>query len=126
MANLLVDLDGTVCEDIPNEESHRFLDAVPYEGAAEKLRELITDGNTLTYFTAREEKDREVTIKWLRKHNFPEAHLIMNKPRGGEYVWIDNHKVRGIRYHSSINNNKWDEGFTKYVKNIIKETTNYG
>lgn len=126
MANLLVDLDGTVCEDIPNEESHRFLSAEPYEGAADNLRILVTEGNSLTYFTAREEKDRKVTIEWLKKHNFPEARLIMDKPRGGEYIWIDNHKVRGIRYYGNVNKNKWSTGYLNYLRNIIKEVVNYG
>ena len=29
----LIDIDGTVCEDIPNEESYRFHDAEPLPGA---------------------------------------------------------------------------------------------
>jgi len=98
VVNYLIDLDGTVCEDIPNEESHRYSDAEPYEGAAEILQSLVDNGHTVTYFTAREEKDRMVTLTWLAKHGFPEGRLIMDKPRGGNYVWVDNHKVRGVRF----------------------------
>jgi uncharacterized HAD superfamily protein len=126
VANLLVDIDGTISEDIPNEESYRYAEAAAYDGAADSLRALQSEGNSLTYFTAREEKDRKVTIEWLNKHNFPEARLIMEKPRGGEYVWVDNHKVRGVLYQGSVNENKWGTGFLKYLKNIIKEVVTYG
>lgn len=103
--NLLMDIDGTITDDIPNEESHRYADAVPFDGAAKALQALVSEGHSLTYFTSREEKDREVTMKWLEKHGFPCHGLIMNKPRGGNYAWIDNHLVRGIRFLST----KWDE-----------------
>src|SRR6185437_3009011 len=112
MDNFLLDLDGTICEDIPNEESHRYADAVPFEDAAKELHKLLLGGNTITYFTAREEKDRETTIKWLEKHGFPKGHLIMGKPRGGNYFWIDNHKVTGIRFYG----NKWDNKYMSYFR----------
>lgn len=123
-ANLLIDLDGTVCDDIPNEESHRYATAKPYDGAADRLRELQAEGHVLTYFTAREEKDRNVTIKWLKEHGFPEARLIMDKPRGGRYIWIDNHKGRYLRFRESVH--KWNKTFVTYVKKVIQETINYG
>lgn len=123
MANLLIDLDGTVCDDIANEESHKYADAKPYTGAADKLRELQGE-HALTYFTAREEKDRKVTIEWLKKHGFPEARLIMDKPRGGNYIWIDNHKGRYVRFRNSLY--KWNDTFVTFLKNIIEKTVNYG
>jgi hypothetical protein len=126
MANLLVDIDGTICDDVPNEESHLFIEAKPYDNAAESLHDLIKSGHSLTYFTSREEKDRNTTIKWLKLHNFPEACLIMDKPRGGEYFWIDNHKVQGIRYYGSVNEHKWGIGFLNYIKKVIKNAVSYG
>ena len=35
----LIDIDGTVCEDIPNEESYRFRTALPLPGSLAKVQE---------------------------------------------------------------------------------------
>lgn len=98
----LIDIDGTVCEDIPNEESHRFRDAYQLTGALEEIVRLHSTGNRIIFFTAREEKDRAVTLDWLTRHGFPFESLIMDKPRciepDDEYVWIDNRPVRAVTY----------------------------
>ena len=46
----LIDIDGTVCEDIPNEESHRFREAKVLPGALEKVQELYDNGDRVTFF----------------------------------------------------------------------------
>lgn len=98
----LIDIDGTVCEDIPNEESHRFAEAYQLNGALEEILRLHQAGNRIIFFTAREEKDRAVTEDWLTRHGFPFESLIMGKPRcldeNEEYVWIDNRPVRAVTY----------------------------
>lgn len=116
MANYLIDVDGTICDDIPNEESHRYKDAIPFENAANYLQQLAEEGHTITYFTSREEKDREVTLAWLNTHNFPVHGLIMNKPRGGgkEYIWVDNTLIHAVHY----NNVKWDDLFLEFISNL--------
>jgi dihydrofolate reductase len=103
MKNRLIDLDGTVCEDIPNEESHRFPDAqvlVDRNGvsAVDWVNRLYDAGDRITFFTARESKDREATLAWLHRHGFRFHGLLMDKPRGGNYVWHDNLDVRGVKY----------------------------
>ena len=35
---------------------------------------------------------------WLAQHGFHYHGLLMGKPRGGNYHWIDNHVVRATRY----------------------------
>lgn len=98
---ILVDIDGTICEDIPNEQSERFATAKPFLGAAEGIKAMIADGNSVTYFTARREEHREVTEQWLKDNGFPNLPLIMNKPRiekHSGYVWIDNHRVKGLHF----------------------------
>lgn len=105
--NLLIDIDGTVCEDIPNEESHRYPDAkvlVDRNGmsAVDWVNRLDREGNVITFFTAREEKDREVTLGWLRHHGFNFHGLIMGKPRGGNYVWVDNLDVSGVVFEGEF------------------------
>lgn len=101
--NFLIDLDGTVCEDIPNEENHRYPDAQVLKDdngttAVEWVNGLHDQGHTITFFTAREEKDREVTLLWLQRHGFKFHGLIMGKPRGGNYVWVDNLPVIGVQF----------------------------
>ena len=59
----LIDIDGTVCEDIKNEDSHLYQYAKPYEDALEIISNWYDEGHVISFFTAREEKDREVTEK---------------------------------------------------------------
>lgn len=97
----LIDIDGTVCDDIKNEDSHLYATAKVLPGAREMLNKWYYEGNTVTFFTAREEKDRYETEKWLIQNGFKFHGLVMNKPRikdGQEYVWIDNRKVRAVTY----------------------------
>ena len=92
----LLDIDGTICEDVPNEESHRFATAAPYPGALEKVMKLINRGDRITFFTARTSEHKEVTEKWLDTHGFPYESVVYNKPRisdGEIYHWIDNRDV---------------------------------
>ena len=42
--------------------------------------------------------DVEVTENWLNEHGFKFHSLLMGKPRGGNYHWIDNHLVKATRY----------------------------
>ena len=97
----LIDIDGTICDDIKNEDSHLYKDAKPFLRARKVINKWYDEGHSITLFTAREEKDRQVTIEWLDHWKFKYHGLVMNKPRikdGEEYVWIDNRKVRAITY----------------------------
>jgi uncharacterized HAD superfamily protein len=96
--NYLIDIDGTVCDDIPNEEPERMVTAQLYPEALETLNKWYDEGHIITFFTSRIEEHREVTINWLDKNGFMYHGLLMDKPRGGNYHWIDNHMVRATRY----------------------------
>ena len=96
--NFLVDIDGTVGEDIPNEEPERMEDAEVYPDALEKVNQWYAEGHIITFFTSRTEAHREVTERWLKKCGFKYHGLLMGKPRGGNYHWIDNHMVRATRF----------------------------
>ena len=96
--NYLIDIDGTVCEDIPNEEPDRMATTLPYPDALKILNRWYEDGHIITFFTSRTEEHREVTETWLKKHGFKYHTLLMNKPRGGNYHWIDNHIVKATRF----------------------------
>ena len=96
--NYLIDIDGTVTEDVPNEEPERMVTCLPFPDALETLNKWFDEGHIITFFTSRTEEHREVTEKWLSQHNFKYHGLLMGKPRGGNYHWIDNHIVRATRF----------------------------
>ena len=96
--NFLIDIDGTICDDIPNEEPWRMKDAKVYPDALERLNKWFEEGHIITFFTSRTEEHRTITVEWLKEHGFKYHGLLMNKPRGGNYHWIDNHLVRATRY----------------------------
>lgn len=108
--NYLIDIDGTVTDDVPNEEPWRMLDCEPYDGSVNIINSWYQEGHTITFFTSRTEEHRAVTEIWLQKNGFQYHHLLMNKPRGGNYHWIDNHIVRATRY-----NGVWSPLTTKKV-----------
>lgn len=100
--NYLIDIDGTVCDDIPNEEPERMATAKVYPDALATLNKWHDDGHIITFFTSRTEDHREVTTKWLDDNGFKYHGLLMGKPRGGNYHWIDNHLVRATRYEGKF------------------------
>ncbi len=100
--NYLIDIDGTICDDIPNEEPERMLSAELYPDALITIDKWFEEGHVITFFTSRLEEHREVTEAWLNKHGFRYHGLLMGKPRGGNYHWIDNHIVRATRYEGKF------------------------
>ena len=50
----LIDIDGTICDDIKNEESHLYPTAGVYSDALTIINKWYDDGNIITFFTARE------------------------------------------------------------------------
>lgn len=96
--NYLIDIDGTITEDIPNEEPERMATCLPFPDALKTLNKWYDEGHIICFFTSRTEDHREVTENWLNKHGFKYHSLLMGKPRGGNYHWIDNHMVRATRY----------------------------
>lgn len=102
--NFLIDIDGTICEDIPNEEPERMARAAVYPDALETLNRWFEEGHMITFFTSRTEEHRTVTEGWLKNHGFRYHMLLMGKPRGGNYHWIDNHMVRATRFEGRFTN----------------------
>ena len=100
--NYLIDIDGTVCDDIPNEEPERMVTAYLYPDALETVNKWFDEGHVITFFTSRLEEHRDITEVWLKKNGFNYHGLLMGKPRGGNYHWIDNHTVRATRYEGKF------------------------
>lgn len=99
--NYIVDIDGTICEDIPNEEFERFPLAKVIDGAVEFYNKKYESGHYVVFFTARLECHREVTEQWLKKNGFKFHKLITEKPRGGNYIIIDNLDGKYIKFRGS-------------------------
>jgi len=100
--NYLIDIDGTICDDIPNEEPERMATAQVYTDALKTLNRWYDQGHMICFFTSRTEEHRQVTEDWLAKHGFLYHSLLMGKPRGGNYHWIDNHLVKATRYNGKF------------------------
>ena len=100
--NYLIDIDGTITEDVPNEEPERMKSCLPFPDALETLNKWYDDGHIITFFTSRTEDMRGMTIEWLDNAGFKYHGLLMNKPRGGNYHWIDNHIVKATRYKNKF------------------------
>ncbi len=105
--NYLIDIDGTVCEDVPNEEPLRMEDAAVFEDVVDVINGWYDEGHMITFFTSRTSDLAEVTERWLDKNGFRYHGVLYDKPRGGNYHWVDNHTVRATRFNSK---------FTRFVK----------
>ena len=102
--NYLIDIDGTICDDIPNEEPERMVNCPHYPDALEIINQWYDEGHIITFFTSRTEAHRKITEEWLQKTGFKYHGLLVGKPRGGNYHWIDNHIVRATRFKGKFTN----------------------
>lgn len=109
--NYLIDIDGTITEDIPNEEPNRMVTCLPFKDALLTCNKWFEEGHMICFFSSRLEAHREITETWLKKHGFKYHTLLMGKPRGGNYHWIDNHLVKATRYNGK---------FTDLIKKEVK------
>jgi hypothetical protein len=96
--NFLIDIDGTICDDVPNEEPERMGTVLPYPDAFAIVNKWYDEGHIICFFTSRTEEHRPITEEWLEKHGFKYHSILFGKPRGGNYHWIDNHIVRATRF----------------------------
>lgn len=96
--NYLIDIDGTITEDIPNEEWERMQTCPPFPGVVHTINKWYDQGNKICFFTSRTENLRKVTEDWLDKNGFKYHSIIFGKPRGGNYHFIDN-QLSGAKRH---------------------------
>jgi ribonucleotide monophosphatase NagD (HAD superfamily) len=75
--NYLIDIDGTITDDVPNEEPERMVTCLPYPDALEILNKWYDEGHIITFFTSRTEEHREVTGTRLSTHGFKYHGLLM-------------------------------------------------
>ncbi|MBS1722599.1 MAG: phosphoheptose isomerase [Armatimonadetes bacterium] len=100
LKSYLIDIDGTICDDIPNEEPERMATAAVFEDALATINQWYDEGHEITFFTARTTEHAEVTETWLQANGFKYHGVIYGKPRfdGRPYHWIDNRPVRATTY----------------------------
>jgi uncharacterized HAD superfamily protein len=103
--NYLIDIDGTVTEDVPNEDPERMKVVEPFPDALKACNTWYEQGHIITFFTSRTEETREITENWLNRCGFKYHALLMNKPRGGNYHWIDNHTVKATKFEGIFSEN---------------------
>lgn len=109
--NYLIDIDGTICDDIPNEEPERMLTAKVYPDALVLINKWYDEGHIITFFTSRLEEHRAYTEQWLKDNKFNYHGIMFGKPRGGNYHWIDDRSVKATRF------------FGKFTELVEKEKT---
>lgn len=109
--NYLIDIDGTITEDIPNEQPERMITCEPFPDALAQVNQWYDEGHQICFFTSRTEDQKEITKVWLDRHGFKYHSILCGKPRGGNYHWVDNHIVRATRYQGK---------FTDFVEKEIK------
>ena len=112
----LIDVDGTLCENIRNEEgTGRMARARPFMDSIEAVNRLYDEGNRICIFTSRTSKHKKVTEDWLKVHGVKYHQIIFNKPRKiGKYTgyhWIDDAHVQATTYKGS---------FTGFIKKRVE------
>ena len=115
MKIFIIDIDGTICENIKNEEGKgRMRDAKPIPSSIEKINHLYQAGHYICFFTARRDEHERVTRAWLRKHRVKYHQLILNKPRKlppyVEYHFVDDSKVKATTFKGK---------FTEFVRKRV-------
>ena len=116
MKIFIIDIDGTICENIPNElGAERMRRAKPYADSIKAINSLYEEGNLICFFTARADEHAEATKDWLSKHGVKYHQLILNKPRKlppfTEYHFIDDAHVKATTFKGK---------FTKLVKKNVE------
>lgn len=96
--NYLIDIDGTITEDVPNEDRDRMITCEPFPDAVKTINRWYDQGHRICFFTSRTEELKKITEEWLNRHGFKFHSVLCGKPRGGNYHWIDNHTVKATQY----------------------------
>lgn len=94
----MIDIDGVICEHVPNEFPEKMKSAKELPGAREWINSKYDSGDYICFFTARLEEHRKITEKWLKEHGFRYHEVIFGKPRGGNYHYIDGAQVRATTF----------------------------
>ncbi|NQV08552.1 phosphoheptose isomerase [Candidatus Woesearchaeota archaeon] len=113
----MVDLDGTMWEDTPNEVAkEKTMSAKVFPKAVEWVNERHKEGHYICFFTARWEELREVTEAKLKEMNVKYHKLLMEKPRIRHTEYAGYHHIDNC---SIIRANRFEGAWTPLVKKEI-------
>ena len=112
----IIDIDGTICENIPNEEGiERMRNAKAYPDVIKEINKWYDEGHYICFFTARTDEHKQVTMEWLETNGVRYHQLIVNKPRKlppyNEYHFIDDSHVKATTFKGR---------FTPFVKRKVE------
>jgi len=68
--------------------------------ASSSLKKLKEKGYHIILFTSRISAEREVTVKWLKKHDIPYDELVMDKPIA--FIYIDDNAYRFRDWNTTL------------------------
>ena len=116
MKIFLIDIDGTVCENVKNEEGLEAMrNAKPFKDSIGQINKWYDEGNYICFFTARTDEHKKVTEEWLKRNNIKFNQVIFNKPRKirkfVEYHFIDDTPARATTFKGK---------FSKLVKKNVE------
>ncbi len=109
MKIFIIDIDGTICENVPNElGAEKMRHARPFNDSISAINKLYDEGNYICFFTARTDEHEEATRDWLKRHGVRYHQLILNKPRKlppyVEYHFIDDAHVKATTFKGKFSN----------------------
>ena len=119
----IIDLDGTVWDDVPNEVAHnKTATAKVFDNAVEWINKKYNEGNYICLFTARTEAHKKVTEDKLNSIELKYHQLMLNKPRLRHtefdgYHYIDNCAVLKASRFEGV----WTELVQKNIKAHVFE-----
>jgi len=100
---IAIDIDGTVADcsrvDLSRVNAHpeEFLKAVPLKGAQNAVKLLHKDGHIIVFHTSRSYTSKQITKKWLTRHDFPFHYIVMDKFVA--HVYVDDRAINGCNWN---------------------------
>jgi hypothetical protein len=114
----IIDLDGTVWEDTPNEVAHNKTETAKiFDNAVEWINEKYEEGNYICLFTARTEALKKVTIDKLNSIGLKYHRIILNKPRIRHTVFDGYHYIDNC---AVLKSSRFEGVWTELVEKNIK------
>ena len=119
----IIDLDGTVWDDVPNEVAHNeTATAKVFDNAVEWINKKYDEGNYICLFTARTEAHKKVTEDKLNSIGLKYHQLMLNKPRLRHTVFDGYHYIDNcVVLKSSRFEGVWTELVEKNIKAHVFE-----
>jgi hypothetical protein len=96
--NYIIDIDGVICENVLNENPGKMKVAKEIPEARKTINKWFDQGHRICFFTSRTDDHKAITETWLRKHRFKYHRIVYNKPRGGNYHYVDDKNIRATRF----------------------------